>query len=341
MRQLWYTGKRTLEWKDVPEPVIDGPGQAVVQPLAIARCDLDLPIILGATLFRPPFPVGHELTARVEAVSDDVTDLTAGQNVVVNFQIACGTCPACMAHHSPACATVPFATNYGLGREAQKWGGGISEKMKVPFASAMLRPIPTGLDPLSLASLSDNMTDGFRCVAPFIRDNPRARFLIIGGVADSIACYAILEAFALGAADVTYFDTDESRLKFAASLGARTMTDKKIPTRLPGDFDVTVDCSGFVEGFRCALRSARPYGECITVSIFFDNDVPIPFMEMYNKGVRVTVARTHAREQTPEILSLIASGRFHPERVTSHIVDFADAKEAWMEPTRKLIVRGA
>ncbi len=341
MRQLWFTAKQKLEWKDVPEPVIDGPGQALVRPIAIARCDLDIPILLGATLIRPPFPIGHELTARIEAVSDDVSTLAVGQNVVVNFQIACGTCPACMAHHSPACQSVPFATNYGLGRDAQKWGGGISDRMKVPYASAMLRPIPSGIDPFGLASLSDNMTDGFRCVAPYLLENPRARFLIIGGVAESIACYAILEGFALGAADITYFDIDEKRAKFAASLGAKTITEAKYPARLPGDFDVTVDCSGLVEGFRCALRSARPYGDCITVSIFFDNNVPVPFMEMYNKGVRVTVGRTHAREQTPDVLALIAAKRFNPDVVTSHVVDFADAKEAWMEPGRKLIIRGA
>lgn len=340
MRQLWYTGKQKLEWKEVPEPVIDGRGQAIVRPLAIARCDLDLPILLGGTLFRPPFPIGHELTARVEAKSDDVTGVEVGRNVVVNFQVACGTCPACLAHHSPACQSVPFATNYGLGRDAQKWGGGISELLKVPFANAMLSPIPSGLNPVGLASLSDNMTDGFRCVAPYLRENPAARILLIGGVADSIAGYAILQARALGAVDITYFDVDETRAKFASSLGAKTITDQKYPQRLPGDFDLTVDCSGHVDGFRCALRSARPYGECITVSIFFANDVPVPFMEMYNKGVRVTIGRTHAREQTPEILALIESGKFNPDPVTSRIADFADAKEAWMEPGRKLIVRG-
>jgi threonine dehydrogenase-like Zn-dependent dehydrogenase len=55
MRQLWFAKKNTLEWRDVAEPKLDGPGQAIVRPLAIARCDLDLPIIQGHTLFRPAF----------------------------------------------------------------------------------------------------------------------------------------------------------------------------------------------------------------------------------------------------------------------------------------------
>jgi threonine dehydrogenase-like Zn-dependent dehydrogenase len=340
MRQLWFTGKSKLEWRDVAEPKIDGPGQALVRPLAIARCDLDLPILHGHTLLRPAFPVGHEMTAEIVKLGSDVPGLKTGDACVVNFQIVCGTCPACGAGHSPACETVPFGANYGLGREAVPWGGAISERVKVPFAAAMLRPIPKGIDPVHLASLSDNMTDAFRTVAPYLKAQPGANLLIVGGVAESIACYAILEARVLGAGDITYFDTDKARCDFAQSLGARSEHADKYPQRLPGKFDVTIDCSGSIDGFRMALRSVRPYGKAITVSIFFDNSVPIPFIEMYTKGVDLTICRTHAREQTPEILSLIEQGKFDPSRVTSRIVNFDDAAGAWPEPGRKLVVRG-
>lgn len=340
MRQLWFTKKNTLEWRDVSEPKLDAPGQAIVRPLAIARCDLDLPIIQGHTLFRPAFPVGHEMTAEVVALSDDVTGLAVGDKCVVNFQIVCGTCPSCSAQHSPACETVPFASNYGLGREAVQWGGAISDLVKVPYATAMLRKIPAGLDPVELASLSDNMTDAYRTVAPYLKAQPGASVLIVGGVAESIACYAILEALVLGAGKITYFDTDRVRCDFAATLGAVPEFAEKIPQRLAGNFDVTIDCSGSIEGFRMALRSTRPYGKSITVSIFFDNNVPIPFIEMYNKGIDLTICRTHAREQTPELLELIAQKKFDPGRVTSRVVDFKDAADAWLEPGRKLIVRG-
>lgn len=340
MRQLWFTKKNTLEWREVTEPKLDAPGQAIVRPIAIARCDLDLPIIQGHTLFRPAFPVGHEMTAEIVALSDDVTGLTVGDQCVVNFQIVCGTCPTCSAQHSPACETVPFASNYGLGREAVQWGGAISDLVKVPYAAAMLRKIPAGLDAVSLASLSDNMTDAYRTVAPYLKAQPGASVLIVGGVAESIACYAILEAQALGAGKITYFDTDRARCDFAATLGAVPEFAEKIPQRLAGNFDITVDCSGSIEGFRLALRSARPYGKSITVSIFFDNNVPIPFIEMYNKGIDLTISRTHAREQTPELLDLVAAKKFEPARVTSRVVDFKDAAEAWLEPGRKLVVRG-
>jgi threonine dehydrogenase-like Zn-dependent dehydrogenase len=340
MRQLWFAKKNTLEWRDVAEPKLDGPGQAIVRPLAIARCDLDLPIIQGHTLFRPAFPIGHEMTAEIVALSEDISNLQIGDACVVNFQIACGSCPACSARHSPACTTVPFGANYGLGREAVQFGGGIAELVKVPYAEAMLQKIPQGIDPHAVASLSDNMTDAYRTVAPYLKAEPGANILIVGGVAESIACYAILEAQALGAGKITYFDIDKSRADFAAKLGAITEHAEKYPQRLTGNFDLTVDCSGSVDGFRMALRSTRPYGKSITVSIFFDNSVPIPYIEMYTKGIDLTISRTHAREQTPEILQLIGAKKFDPAVVTSRIADFGDAAEAWVEPGRKLVVRG-
>lgn len=340
MKQLWFAAKNKLEWREVAEPKLDGLGQAIVRPLAIARCDLDLPIIQGHTLFRPAFPIGHEMTAEIVQLSEDVRELKAGDQCIVNFQIICGTCPACAAKHSPACTTVPFASNYGLGREAVQWGGGIAELVKVPYAQAMLQKIPQGLDPIELASLSDNMTDAYRTVAPYLKAQPGANLLIVGGVAESIACYAILEAQALGAGKVTYFDTDKARCDFAASLGAAVEHAEKIPQRLAGNFDVTIDCSGQIDGFRLALRSTRPYGKAITVSIFFDNNVPIPYIEMYNKGIDLTISRTHAREQTPEVLQLIAAKKFDPAKVTSRVVDFQSAAEAWVQPGRKLIVKG-
>jgi threonine dehydrogenase-like Zn-dependent dehydrogenase len=340
MKQLWFAAKNKLEWRDVAEPILDDPGQALVRPLAIARCDLDLPIIQGHTLFRPAFPIGHEMTAEIVELSEDVKNLKIGDPCIVNFQIVCGTCPACAAKHSPACSTVPFASNFGLGREAVQWGGGIAELVKVPYAQAMLQRIPNGLDAIQLASLSDNMTDAYRTVAPYLKAQPGANLLIVGGVAESIACYAILEAQALGAGTITYFDTDKARCDFAVSLGANVEYAEKIPQRLAGNFDVTIDCSGSIDGFRMALRSARPYGKSITVSIFFDNNVPIPFIEMYNKGIDLTISRTHASEQTPEVLRLISEQKFSPARVTSSVVDFSAAAEAWVEPGRKLIVTG-
>jgi hypothetical protein len=39
MRQLTCDGRGTIEWRHVPEPQLQGNGEALVRPLAVARCD--------------------------------------------------------------------------------------------------------------------------------------------------------------------------------------------------------------------------------------------------------------------------------------------------------------
>ena len=56
MRQLTYVGGSTIEWWDVPEPKLLNEGDALVQPLAITRCDagtvlagIDALVVTGPT----------------------------------------------------------------------------------------------------------------------------------------------------------------------------------------------------------------------------------------------------------------------------------------------------
>lgn len=96
MRQLAFVEPGRLEWQEaaVPEPA---PGQAVIRPLAVARCDLDA-AMAAFGLFAGPYPVGHEIAGEVVEVGSGVTRLRPGQRVAVPFQVSCGRCaPAAKA----------------------------------------------------------------------------------------------------------------------------------------------------------------------------------------------------------------------------------------------------
>jgi hypothetical protein len=47
MRQLTFVEPRVVEWRDVPDPVLQGAGEALVRPVVVANCDLDRLIISG------------------------------------------------------------------------------------------------------------------------------------------------------------------------------------------------------------------------------------------------------------------------------------------------------
>src|SRR5205814_6614001 len=55
MRQLTCTASHELEWRDVPEPRLASDTDALVRPLAVARCDIDLILMSGLVPLRGPF----------------------------------------------------------------------------------------------------------------------------------------------------------------------------------------------------------------------------------------------------------------------------------------------
>ncbi len=71
----------TLETIVVPDP---GPGEAVVAVRACGVCHTDLHYREGGINDDFPFLLGHEAAGTVESVGPDVTDLAAGDFVVLS-----------------------------------------------------------------------------------------------------------------------------------------------------------------------------------------------------------------------------------------------------------------
>ena len=329
MQQLTYAGPDALEWREAPEPRLSSDRAALLRPLAVATCDLDALIIAGSSPFAAPFALGHECVAEVLDVGDSVTSLEPGRLVSVPFQISCGECAPCRRGRTGNCASVPFMSTYGFGPAVEEWGGFLSDVVCVPYAEHMLVPVPAGLEPETVASASDNLSDAWRAIAPPLAEEPGAPVLVVGGAgAGSIGLYAAALALALGAGSVLYVDGAEHRRRIASTLGAETLAEA--PKRL-GPFPITVDASADHDGLALALRSTAPDGTCTSTAIYFGEQPSLPLLEMYTKGITFKTGRVHAREAMPQVLELAAAGRLHPERVTSRVVAWADASEALLE----------
>jgi alcohol dehydrogenase len=260
---------------------------------------------------------------------DDVTSLTPGQLVSVPFQISCGTCGPCRRGRTGNCGEVAFMSTYGFGPAVGEWGGFLSDVVCVPYADHMLVPVPEGLDPLAVASASDNISDAWRTVGPPLREDPGAPVLVVGGAGPgSIGLYAVALAVALSAESVVYVDGDERRRAIASALGAEALAET--PKRL-GPFPITVDASADPEGLALALRSTAPDGVCTSAAIYFGEQPTLPLLEMYTKGITFRTGRAHVREAMPHVLQLAAAGTLHPELITTRVVPWADAADALLE----------
>src|SRR5215472_943953 len=332
MQRLTLEGTARVRWEEAGEPTLAGPDGAIVRPLAVATCDLDVAVLAGRYPLAGPYPFGHESVAEVVEIGDNVVTVAPGDRVVVPFQISCGTCAPCSRGRTGNCAAHPRMSAYGLGTlGGLEWGGLLADLVSVPHADAMLVGLPAGLDPVDVASASDNIPDAWRTVGPQLAAEPGADVLVVGGDSgpNSIGLYAAGLAVALGASQVSYLDHDPGRLAVADALGA-TVIDST-PPRKAGTFPITVDASGTPDGLRCALNSAAPDGTCTSPSVYLE-DPALPMLAMYSRCCTLHTGRVHARPAIPAVLDLIARG-FDPSIVTR-----AEAADALARPPVKLVI---
>ncbi|HZQ32525.1 MAG TPA: alcohol dehydrogenase catalytic domain-containing protein [Mycobacterium sp.] len=338
MRQLLFEDADVYAWRDAPEPAITSPEQALVRPIAVACCDLDVGVSQGVLPVPPGHAVGHEGIAEVIAVGDDVTSVRVGDRVVVPFQINCGSCPECRRGLTGSCSSLPLMATYGMAPISGHDGGGfMADVVLVPYADAMLISVPGTVDPVAIASLSDNVPDGWRTVGPYrseldALDASDRRVLVVGGL--SIGVYAAAFAAAIGA-QVDYVDTDEHRLAAAEKLGAN-VHDLAKPDRSWDPYPVTVHTARDPSLLSATLRLTWPDGVCTDTGVYFQGSVEMPLLAMYTHGVRFVTGRVNARTVIPEVLELIAGG-CDLASVVERVAEWDDAPTVWPAMTGKTV----
>jgi threonine dehydrogenase-like Zn-dependent dehydrogenase len=335
MRQLRFIEKGKLEWREAADPKLEGDREALVRPVALATCDIDVAFVRGR-FPAESFPFGHECVAEVTDVGDGVEAVEPGDLVSVPFQISCGECDACRAGRTGNCESVPRLSTYGL-PIGDDFGGFASDSVRVPYADAMLVSIPEGISPSAVASLSDNIPDAWRCVAPPLEERPGSPVLIALG-AGSIALYSVAIAVALGAERVDVVGGRDRDRELAAKLGANVL-DEEFPDRA-GFYPITVDASADPDGIACVLRSTDRDGYSTSIGIYLE-PTPLPLLDMFTQGVTFVTGRPHVRPIMPEVLELIRQGRFDPEPMTAQKVAWNEAAEALSELRAKTVVERA
>lgn len=373
MKQLTYIKKNTLEWWDIKEPKLETAQDVIVRPLAAARCDGDRAFLFhditrllqaglalhyidpvtknlfGDKPFKAPFAIGHECIAEILYCGNDVKNSKVGDKVIVPWAISCGSCSHCLSGLTTKClnAGETLISGFGFGEPLGPWGGMVTDKFRVPFADHLLVKIPNGIDPISLASASDNIPDGWRTVAPYLKEKPGAPVLIVGGAADSIGLYAAGIAVALGSSRVDYLDCQPATLEIARSLRAnpieipkknRSKWFRNNAPKISGAYPITVDASMNQDGLRFAIRSLAPGGICTSVGFYFQKGTSIPLMQMFCNDSRLHTGVSHPRAVLPDVLDLIQSKKFQPEKIVTLTAKWEDAAEAFLERTPKVVV---
>lgn len=225
----WY-GKHKLEVKEVPDPKILNPRDAIVKITLTAICGSDLHLYDGyIPTMRHGDILGHEFMGEVVEVGSGVRNLKVGDRVVVPFTISCGSCFSCerklyslcensnpnswMAEkfwgHSP-CGI------FGYSHLVGGYAGGQAQYARVPYADVGPLKVPESLTDEQVLFLSDIFPTAYMA-AENCNIQPGDTVAIWG--CGPVGLLAIRCAYLLGAERVVAIDRVPERLRMAREKG--------------------------------------------------------------------------------------------------------------------------
>ncbi|MCJ8505137.1 glutathione-dependent formaldehyde dehydrogenase [Kocuria flava] len=141
MKALTWQGKRSVSVEEVPDPRIQESTDAIVRITSTGICGSDLHLyeVLGPFMDKGDI-IGHEPMGIVEEVGPAVTHITAGDRVVIPFNVSCGHCFMCKQGLQSQCETTQVreynsgAAFLGYSRLYGSVPGGQAEYLRVPHA---------------------------------------------------------------------------------------------------------------------------------------------------------------------------------------------------------------
>jgi threonine dehydrogenase-like Zn-dependent dehydrogenase len=171
MKAVTWHGKRDVRVDTVPDPGIKEPTDVIVRITSSGICGSDLHLyeVLGPFLGEGDI-LGHEPMGVVEEVGGEVTELSAGDRVVIPFNISCGTCFMCSQGLQSQCETTQVheqgmgAALFGYTKLYGEVPGGQAEFLRVPFGNTLPIKVPDGPPDDRFVYLSDVLPTSWQAV---------------------------------------------------------------------------------------------------------------------------------------------------------------------------------
>jgi len=271
---LWELNK-DLEVRNDVRLTDLGPGEVHVKIVSSGVCHSDVSVQNGTIPQPTPVVLGHEGAGIIQEVGPGVTDVKAGDPVIISFTPACRKCKACLRGQSNLCETmISMATSAhflvaGKQIPGMTGCGTFADEMIVP-ENAVIRVDPS--IPLEVVSLIGcGVTTGVGAAINTAQIRPGSSVAVIGCGGVGIA--AIQGARIAGAAEILAIDTVDKKLAMAKKFGAtHTVLAKDVDAakqEITGGegFDYTLECVGHPATIRQCYDLARRGGTAVVVGV--------------------------------------------------------------------------
>jgi len=266
------------------EVVLDEPrsGEVLVRIVATGICHTDSITRHGDLPFPLPGVLGHEGAGVVDAVGPDVTEVRAGDHVVLGWPW-CGACRNCLDGQPRYClrlADLLVGGGRSDGSTALRRLDGTPLAShffgQSSFATHAIVPwrglvrVDPGLPLELLGPLACGLSTGAGAVLNVLRPNAGSALVVYG--AGSVGLAAVMAAGNTGATRIIAVDRHPSRLALARRFGATDTIDvtehdpvAAVHEICDGPADYSLECTGVVDVCRQAADSVGMRGVCALI----------------------------------------------------------------------------
>jgi len=295
----------------VNDPV-PGPGEVAVRVVASALNHMDLWVAQGLPRPHVPHVPGADGAGVVEAVGQGVPTVNAGDEVVLNPALSCGTCPQCLQHESPLCSS------FGILGE-HRWGTH-AELVVVPARQVVPKPSGRSWEECAAYGL---------CAMTAWRMLKRARLtagetLLVVGVGGGVSSFGLLLGRFLGA-HVVVTSRDPAKRAKALACGAEAAYDSNAD-RWPVQADVVLENVGEPTWAK-SLRALVPGGRLVTCGSTGGATVEISLPRLFFKQHELIGSTMGSNREFAEVTHLVAGGLTVPIDQIRPLEQFPDALE--------------
>lgn len=359
MKAITFQGFKDVKVKEVNDPKIEKPDDAIIKITSTAICGSDLHLIHGLVPNMPKnFILGHEPMGIVEEVGPDVKDLKKGDRVIVPFPIACGHCWYCDHElysqcnnsnpHGEVGAAFGYSETYG------GYAGGQAEYLRVPYANVGPLKVPEDLSDDQVLFLTDILPTAYwGNLIGGVKEGSTVTVLGCGPV----GLLAQKFAWLLGAERVIAVDYIDYRLQHAKkhnNVEVINFQDHKntggyIKEITKGGTDVVIDCVGMdgkmnvIEMVETALllqggamsailmasQAVRKCGNVALVGVYGLRYNQFPLGDFFSRNITLKMGQCPATAYTEHLLGWIKEGKIDPTDIITHRIKLDEGEKGY------------
>jgi len=307
---LFHThgGLEVLEYSDFPTPE-PGDGQVLVKLEAAALNRVDLWTRKGWPGIKLEYPhiPGSDGAGTVAGLGACVTGWNIGDRVVINSNLGCGHCPACIAGQDNRCRDWQL-----LGETVR---GTYAQYVVVPASNLYL--IPGDIEPRMAAAAALVFHSAWHSL--IVRGGLRAGECVLVVGASGGVNTASIQIAKLAGATVYVVGSGSEKLKLAESLGADHLIDRsknenwsETVYNLTGKrgVDVVVDNVGTT--FPLSFRAAARGGRILTVGNSGGAKFEIDNRFIFGKHLSILGSSMGTRADFATVMDLVFEGKLKP-----------------------------